>query len=327
MKCPKIEVGAEKQFRMIYDSDMGNDIDDAFAQVMAAQSHSEGRSRLILSLSSNPNPWSVAAIDRLNRHYGVADCPVGMYRGQVWRAMDTYSSILAEYRMMDKNAIADGTLAMRKALFESPDDSVRVVATGFASNLTGVLHSQENHMGDGIPFPGKELIRRKVQFLSIMAADFSENAEPEFNVRCDIPSMLHLMREWPTDMFISDFTVGTRISVDWLRLERRLSSENPLKRAYIAYYQRSSQFTGLPPDPILNRPSWDQSSMLFALEPETGHFAVSEAGRVEILPDGRSRWHVDVAGNCRLLGFDAQHTPEKVNDWLMSRYYHDPVRK
>ncbi len=317
-------------FVLIYDSDMGNDIDDAFAQIMTAQAHAAGKTKLALALSSNPNPWSVAAIDALNRYYGVMDCPLGIYFGRVKAAWDNYASTIAGGKWMNPETVMDGVASLRKILNQQDDNSVRLVATGFASNLSGLLFSEANHQGDGIPFTGIELARRKIQFISIMAADFVASANPatqegEFNVACDIPAMRDVMNDWPTDMFISDFTIGNQVLVDWPRLKCKLKDSNPLKAGYIDYYEGPAKLSRSKPGEILNRPSWDQTSMLFALEPDGGHFAISAEGKVTIDDRGLSFFCPEADGKRYLLSFDERHTPEAVNEYLLIKYYHEPA--
>jgi len=319
-----------KDFSLIYDNDMGNDIDDAFAQIMAAQAHVLGKTRLILGLSSNPNPWSVAAIDALNRYYGVKDCPLGIHFGRVKVAWESYAPVMAGGGWLPPERVMDGVVALRRVLHQAADNSVRIVATGFAPNLSGLLRSKVNHAGDGIPFDGMELARRKTQFLSIMAGNFVASGDPatqegEFNVICDIPSMCDVMHDWPTDVIVSDFTIGDRVLVDWQRLKAVLKEANPLKKGYVDFYEGPSKLWRTAPDPIGNRQSWDQTSMLFALEPDGNHFGISEEGSVTVDSKGFTFFHPQAGGKRYYLKFDERHTPEAVGELLQTRYYREPV--
>lgn len=309
------------QFSIIYDNDMGNDIDDAFAQVMAARAHHLGKTKFILSLSSNPNPWSVAANNALNQYYGVNDCPLAIYRGTVRIADDVFGidQAIAGGRLIDPRLVPDGICALRNVLGNAKDNSVRIVATGYASNLAGLLETGKNHNNDGIPFSGLDLVRQKVQFASVMACDFNvtdTSIEPygEFNVLGDIPAMKKLMEDWPTEIIISDFQVGQLVPVIWDRLKNQLRDKNPLLIGYKRYYERGE---GLP---IGNRPSWDQTSMLYALEPEANHFGLSVPGEVTIMKNGSSFFHPNNTGRRRYLLLDQIHTPTKITDTLFMHY-------
>ena len=311
----------DDSFSIIYDNDMGNDIDDAFAQVMVARAHKLGKTQFILSLSSNTNPWSVAANDALNRYHGVNDCPLARYRGTVKYSNDAsgIAKTMAGGRLIAEAFVADGISALRKVLSEAKDKSVRIVATGFASNLAGLLDTRANHNGDGIDAAGIELVRGKVQFVSVMACDFNvlhTRIKPygEFNVSGDVHAMRKLMDDWPTEMIISDFLVGQLVPVIWNRLKTRLSANNPLLLGYRRYYDHGKG------DPMGNRPSWDQTSMLYALEPEAGHFGLSDPGEVTIMDDGVSIFKPCENGRRRHLLLNDTHTPAIISETLLTHY-------
>ena len=67
--------------RVIFETDMGNDIDDALALDMLYKYADEGRITL-LGITSNKeeHPASVEYIDILNTFYGYPDIPVGRIR-------------------------------------------------------------------------------------------------------------------------------------------------------------------------------------------------------------------------------------------------------
>ena len=312
----------------IFDTDMGNDIDDAFALIMIASAHAKKDATLALTVSSNPNPLSVAMIKSVNTYYGAGDTPLAINKGQLKYAWDNngFCKAAADSAGLDCASVKaeDGVNALRKTLAALPDASVRVVATGFSTNLAGLLRSESNFNNDGIKLNGIELVKRKVQFLSIMAADFHQsmkdkdgNLKAEFNVDGDIPAMKEVMDSWPSPIYISDFSIGLKVCVDWQRLDKQLKDSNPLKVAYKAFYKG---------DPG-SRQSWDQTSMLFALEPDAGHFKLSEEGRVEILESGLSVFHPQKGANCRLLLFDETRTPERINETLHSKYYLESIAR
>ena len=99
---------------------------------MAAQAHAAGKTKLVLSLSSNPNPGSVAAIDALNRYYGVNHCPLAIHFGPVRTAKESFAPVIAGHEWLSPGRVLDGVTALRKVLHEAADNSVRIVATGAA---------------------------------------------------------------------------------------------------------------------------------------------------------------------------------------------------
>src|ERR1022692_1199780 len=62
---------------VIFDTDMGNDIDDALALAMLHTLTDRGECELIGVTLTNANPAAVAYVRMINRFYGRGDLPVG----------------------------------------------------------------------------------------------------------------------------------------------------------------------------------------------------------------------------------------------------------
>jgi inosine-uridine nucleoside N-ribohydrolase len=277
-----------------------------------------------LIVSSNPTPRSVEMIAAANAYYGLPGIPLASGGEDAKFANDvngfcekTFAASGLDRKSLE---IDKAVPALRKALSKAPDRSVRMVATGFSTNLAALLESGPDNGDDGVKLDGRELVARKAEFLSIMAADFHSSnknakgeAEAEYNIKGDINAARELFAKWPTPVFVSDFSTGLRVLSDWKTLDVQLKDSNPVKIAYASF------FKGTP----VERPSWDQTSMLFALEPDAGHFALSKPGEVEIGDDGLSRFEERADGLHRLLLFDTERNPERVNETLHARFYRE----
>src|SRR5215510_999876 len=68
---------------VIFDTDMGNDVDDALALAMLHALESRGECRLAAVTITKDNPWSPIYVDLVNAFYGRAQIPVGMVKGGV----------------------------------------------------------------------------------------------------------------------------------------------------------------------------------------------------------------------------------------------------
>src|SRR6266853_6447718 len=68
---------------VIFDTDMGNDVDDALALAMLHALESRGECRLIGVTITKDNPWAAPYVDLVNTFYGRAHIPVGMVTGGV----------------------------------------------------------------------------------------------------------------------------------------------------------------------------------------------------------------------------------------------------
>src|SRR4051794_41548551 len=65
---------------VIFDTDMGNDVDDALALAMLHSLESRGECRFIAVTVTKDNPWSPVYVDLVNTFYGRAHIPVGMVK-------------------------------------------------------------------------------------------------------------------------------------------------------------------------------------------------------------------------------------------------------
>src|SRR5262245_40304943 len=72
-----------KPVKLIFDTDMGNDVDDALALAMIHALQSRGECELLAVTVSKSHPLAAAFVDCINRFYGRGDIPVGLVRGGV----------------------------------------------------------------------------------------------------------------------------------------------------------------------------------------------------------------------------------------------------
>ena len=80
--------------------------------------------------------------------------------------------------------------------------------------------------------------------------------------------------------------------------------DHPMAAAYRLYH-----------DAYQDQPSWDLTSVLWAVRPDRGYFGLSEAGTVTYDDKGFTQWKQDAAGKHRYLTVDAAQT-ERVKEIL-----------
>src|SRR5215471_14087303 len=66
---------------VIFDTDIGNDVDDALALAVLHALESRGECRLIAVTLTKDNPWAAPYVDLVNTFYGRAHIPVGVVKG------------------------------------------------------------------------------------------------------------------------------------------------------------------------------------------------------------------------------------------------------
>ena len=120
------------------------------------------------------------------------------------------------------------------------------------------------------PLSGKDLVRKKVKLLSIMAGHFQPDqggaAFEEYNVKMDVVSCQQLVRMWPTPIVFSGYEVGIAVNYP------NRSIDEDYK--YVAHHPLAEAYRLLLKTPA-DRPSWDLTAVLYAVRPEAGYFGLS----------------------------------------------------
>jgi inosine-uridine nucleoside N-ribohydrolase len=286
---------------IIIDTDLGNDIDDALALILAHSLQSNGECEILGVAINKDNNKSAAMVDIINTFYKRPNIAIGvvkngktpengMFLKQIVDAkIDGKDKYLRTYNTYDLNAVR----LYRKLLSKSDDNSVVIVSIGFFTNLAMLLESCSDEYS---PLKGAELVARKVKFLSAMAGDFSAvNRKPEYNIKFDINSARYCCENWPTPIIFSGNEVGSQILYPAESINRDFDwvENHPLKEAYHLYGK-------MPYD----RPTWDLTSVLYAVRPHSGYFNISENGIVQIDDKGISVLKIEKSGLHRCLSIE-----------------------
>jgi inosine-uridine nucleoside N-ribohydrolase len=294
---------------IIFDTDMGNDVDDALALAMLHAFASRGEVNLLAVTVSKDNPWAAEYVRLVDEYYGRPGIPVGIVHNGKTPDDGGYVRKTCElhHRTPDPAAVADAVKLLRKTLAGQPDGSVDVLQVGFSTNLARLLDTPAD---SDSPLTGADLVKQKVRRLVIMGGDFAPNPKPEYNIMEDIPAATQLMAKWPSDIYISGFEVGKAILYPATSVEHDFPAGNPVAEAYRFYMK-------MPYD----RPSWDLTTVLYDLRPDRGYFDLSPAGEVTVAPNGITSFHANATGKRYLMKIDATQaaTIRDACIWLASQ--------
>lgn len=250
--------------RMIIETDMGNDIDDALALALALRAVDEGKVQL-LAVGCHKNCATAAAYtDAICMYYGHPEVPVAMSLTPVQEFSDYVDYTATESAFPKSGTEYPEPVGLyRKLLSESPDHSVVFVSLGFGTTIAQLLEAD------------RDLVARKTIGLSVMAGSYGEKKRAEYNVINDIPAMQKVFAEWPTAIWQNPFEIGKQTMYSGKLIEANLGydSPNPVVEGYKVYR----------PMPY-DRPSWDILSVLFPLRPEL--FTQSVPGKVTVDDEG-----------------------------------------
>lgn len=287
-----------KPVNLIFDTDIGNDCDDAMALAVIHALQNRNACRLLALTLTNPDPLAGEFLDAINTFYGRPDIPIGVNPDAPVAKKDSpFLKAAKDYPHDFDAAKAPRALALlRKTLAAAEDGGVVLVQVGFFTNLAKLLDSPPDEFS---PLPGKELIKKKVKSLSLMAGAFSpvraQNYFLEFNVKYDIAAAIKVANEWPTPAVWSGAEIGEAITFP-ARVVDNDFAYVPKHPVYDAY----QLFRATPHE----RPCYDLTSVLQAVWPDRDYFAISTPGKVDVMPDSFTKFTPTKDGRDRYLTVD-----------------------
>ncbi|QDV51414.1 ribonucleoside hydrolase RihC [Gimesia fumaroli] len=297
--------------KLIFDTDIGNDIDDALALAVIHSLQSRGECELLAVTSSKDNPYSALYCDVMNTFYGRPDIPLGRVHKGVTPKDGSYVRKVVEYSENGKPVftrqfqraedIPEAVNVLRKTLAAQADRSVVMVVVGFSTNIARLLQSPGDKYS---PLTGQELVARKVKLLSQMIGRFDKSKPDsfhEYNVKIDVPAARTLYALWPdkVPVVVSGWEVGRAIQnrATSILNDYNYVKHHPVKIGYEYWHK-------MPYD----RPTYDLTSVLYAVRPDRNYFGLSMPGKFTINAQGKLEYSADTNGMQRYLTV----TPEQI---------------
>ncbi len=291
---------------LIFDTDIGNDVDDVLALGMIHALQSRGECELLAVTITKDHDDAASFTDAVNTFYGRGEIPIGVCRSGVTPEAGKFNllggvkddgELRYPHDLLSGKDAPEAVRVLRQALARAEDRSVVIAQVGFSTNIANLLQSE----GDDIsPETGVELVKSKVRLLSIMAGAFTKipNNEgelydhKEYNVVKDLASSTALAEDWPTAIVWSGFEIGIAVPYPHESIEKDYGyvPHHPLEDAYRLY---------IPPPH--DRPTWDLTSVLYGIRPDHGYFEISKPGKVTVGPEGLTRFEESESGSHRYL--------------------------
>ena len=295
---------AAEPVRLVFDTDLGNDVDDAMALAIIHALQNRNECELLAITTTKDNQYVVPIANLLNTFYGRPGIPIAVVKNGAAKEDGKYNRQVLELKdeagnpryprsltPEDSANLPEAVPFLRKLLAEAPDNSVVLVQVGFFTNFARLLDTSADSIS---PLTGKELIAKKVKLLSLMAGAFAEQYKEhrEYNVVNDIPSAKKLVAEWPTEMVFSGFEIG-----DWIQHPPASMKEDygymkyhPLKDAY-HFYRGLENW----------QPMFDLTSVLYTVRPNRGYFDLSPPGTVTVQDNGVTTFAANEGGKHRYM--------------------------
>lgn len=304
-KTKQITENKDVKMKVIFETDMGNDVDDALALDMLYKYKDAGNIDLIGIMTNKESPYSAEYIDLMNTWYGYPQIPIGIvhngadcendainYAQSVCMLHGEDATPVFKRTLNEYSKLPDAHMLYRKLLAQQPDTSVTIISVGFSTNIARLLDTPADDIS---PLNGKELVAKKVKLLCTMAGCFNNPELFEYNVVKDIPAAKKIFEEWPTTLVTSPFEVGIAINYPASSIENDFgwAPMHPMVEAYKSYQK-------MPYD----RPTWDLTSVLYSVE-GSSYFTVSPAGTINVTEKGATEFTQNPDGNRFYLMVDS----------------------
>jgi inosine-uridine nucleoside N-ribohydrolase len=279
---------AFSQVKIIFDTDLGGDIDDLGALVMLNNFMDKGECELLAVMCWSTEQYAVAAIDGVNRYYKHPDIPIGTRRGDTSYVSWNYCKPLAdnfEHKLSYSN-VPDATVLYRKILAKAEDKSIVIVTVGPLMNIQNLINSAPDSWSD---LSGKELIGKKVKEFVIMGGQFPEGPS-EWNFNGNMPGVTRfVLQNISVPVTFSGYEIGIVIKTG--EVFNNINPKTPLYVGWMHFSQNAywikENFKGR----ILDNATFDQTAVLYAVRNGVGmYWDKVEGGFCDADEKGGNKW-------------------------------------
>ena len=286
----------KEKVKIIYDTDIGVDCDDAGTLAMLHRLCDKGEAELLAVTHCYSTPYVAGCISAINRFYG-REVPIGINYSIEYSHRGVYAGELCDRcpnqypksTYKTENGAPDTLSVLRKTLAEAQDGSVTLVVTGSLASLARLVSSGADEIS---PLTGRELISRKISRTVLMGGRFFESwpmiiypdgktdGDPvswEWNIKSiELSENRRVCDEWPGELVFSSYEIGAYITtmVGYTKLARE---NDPVALAYEIHNGGRG------------RCSWDQTAMLEAVRPGV-YWNYHEYGKVSVDENYVTRW-------------------------------------
>ena len=319
----------QKPVKIIFDTDIGGDCDDAGALALIHRLCDKGEAELLAVTHCYNTPYLAGCVDAINRFYG-REVPVGVNFSIVCdeNSRGVYAAELCERcpngYPAEKHGTGEGPedtlVLMRKILAEAEDHSVTLVVTGALHSMARLITSEPDAFSS---LSGKELVAKKLNRTVLMGGRFFESwpmvlyesGDPthhimtwEYNIRgSGYDNAMTVFENWNGELVLSSYEIGSYI-VSMKGYGQRAKEGDPVALAYQLH------------NGDIGRCSWDHTAVLEAIRPGV-YWNLHAFGKISVDKEMVTRWsRSDSFQHTYLLpGIDYEEIRQVIDDLVDGR--------
>ncbi len=280
--------------KIIFDTDMGSDCDDAGALALLHAYEDMDQAEILGCIySSGKVPYGAGIVQAINIRYGRGDIPVGAtYENQVGDSIDKMSAEkLAKDTAAFHNTIVHNGDAMeqtrlnRQLLLKQENNSVTYLTVGHTKGLYDLLTSKPDDISS---LSGAELVKKKIKRWVALGALGAKNEEDRYTKDWNFffngtaKYTKYLVENFPAPVYY--INAGSNVMTG--KSLKHTSPGNIVRTAYRDWLWKNGNKT-------LDdqRPSWDLAAVYFAVKGPAIYLKHEGNGWLEFDLEKGCRWH------------------------------------
>lgn len=288
-------VQAAEPARILFDTDISTDCDDAGAMAVLHALADNGECTILATGVSTKNPWGAPCVAAINRYYGRPDLPIGVPKGSAPAHDSKFARRIAEefpQSLPPADQLPDVGQLYRTILASQPDGSVILVTVGYLTNVRTLLNLPATDERSGM-----DIVRSKVKLWVCMGGNFI-GAPPKDDLKLgnvnftrDAPAAFEAIRDWPgAIVFVGREVASVPSGLAIGRSLEKTPENNPVRKAYFYYHNG-----------VKNRHVADLAAVLYAVRGPSDYWHLSDPGSLDLHPDMTFAWKAEPSGRQRYL--------------------------
>jgi inosine-uridine nucleoside N-ribohydrolase len=283
--------------RLIFDTDIGGDIDDMSALVMLHNLENAGECEILAVMCVTGDKYAVPAVDAINRFYGNAEVPIGMQKTALEVVDWGYNRLVSEHYPHERapGEAPSAVRLCRKILAGEEDHSIKIVTVGPLTNIRNLMKSGPDEVSE---LSGKELLTKKVREFVIMGGQLPEAAKARYNIRADPEAASYVFENLDVPVVYVGWEVGMAIKTG-IKVGD-MDPSHPLHRAHRQYFNNApwevnaDWLTEEEKGKFRSKASFDQAAVLYAVRSRVGRYWERVGGGYNEVDtaSGKNRWVV-----------------------------------
>ena len=255
--------------KLIIDTDLGPDCDDAGALAIANKLHNNGEAELLGVTHCTSDIGGAYTAAAINSYFSNESVRIGQINIKGFLDGEENKKFTDEIKenficRYGERVFEEPVSMLREIL--ANNRGVKLVCIGPLNNFAELLRSEPDAQS---PLNGKELVGESIESVIIMGGDFREGEKSaEYNIRCDIDCAKYVAKNCPVPVVYCGVEVGKDVLTG--QSLRDEDAENPIKTAYERFLEKSGHGNSF------LRPSWDLIAVSYAIKGEMGLWELSD---------------------------------------------------